>query len=421
MLRHVEVGAELGEGVAETGADHAGEGRFGEQEGVGGGLPESAAVGQAAAGDQAVDVRMEDQPLRPAMEHGEHAGGAAEPARIARQIDDRAGGELDQRAIAGLLMAAQNGPQLLGHGDGDVEVRHRQHLGAAPVEPGRGLRAVALRAGAVAAGMEDMHQAAAVGASPLLAAERRGPAGEDVGDGATMRGQHRRAMSLQVASGELAEDVRHFGHASQAVHHLVEQCSQRRLRRLRQVGVDRRRADAGVAEQDLDGADVDLVLEQPGRIGMAQCVGRRPASAGKLCRLDGSREAAGQDIDANRTAVPAIGEEPSPATVALRLPHAAKALVNRPRHRNEPLLVALADDPQQAAGLVDGADRKTGSLADPQAAGIDQAEAAAMNRVADGADNPLHLGMAERLRQPPLLGQPELFLNNAQSTPSVCR
>jgi hypothetical protein len=31
--------------------------------------------------------------------------------------------------------------------------------------------------------VEDVHQAAAVGASPLLAAERLGPAGEDVGDG----------------------------------------------------------------------------------------------------------------------------------------------------------------------------------------------------------------------------------------------
>ena len=237
-----------------------------------------AAVGQAAAGDQAVDMGMEDQPLRPGMQHGEHAGGAAEPARIARQIDDRAGGELDQRAIAGLLMAAQGGPQLLGHGDGDVEVRHRQHLGPALVEPGLGLRAVALRAGAVAAGMEDMDQAAAVGASPLLAAERLGPAGDDVGDGATMRGQHRRAMGLQVAIGELAEDVRHFGHGSQAAHHPVEQCSQRRLRRRGQVGVDRRRADAGVAEQDLDGTDIDVLLEQPGRIGVAQACA---ASAGE--------------------------------------------------------------------------------------------------------------------------------------------
>ena len=107
--------------------------------------------------------------------------------------------------------------------------------------------------------------------------------------------------------------------------------------------------------------------------------------------------------------------------MTFRLPHAAKALVNRPWHRNEPLLIALADDPQQAAGLVDGGDRKRSSLADPKATGIDQADAATMDGIADGADNPLHLGMGERLGQTPLLGKPELFLNNAQSTPSVCR
>ena len=176
-----------------------------------------------------------------------------------------------------------------------------------------------------------------------------------------------------------------------------------------------------MAEQDLDGADVDLLLEQPGGIGVAQGVGCRPASLGQSGQLDGSHEGVAQDIDAERTAVPAIGEQPLAAAVAIGLPHPAQALVNRPRHRNEPLLVALADDPQQAAGLVDGGDRKSSSLPDAQAAGIDQAEAAAMNGVADGADNPQRLAMGERLGQPPLLGKPELFLKNSQSTPTVCR
>ena len=168
-------------------------------------MPEGAVVGQAAAGDQAVDVGMVDQPLRPGMQHGEHAGRAADPARIARQIDDRAGRGLHEGAVAIDLMAPQDGAQLLGHGDGDVEVRHRQHLGPTPFEPGPGLCAVARRTGAVAARMEDVQQRAAVGAAPLLSAERLGPAGEDVGDGAAMGGQHRRAMSLQIAACEAAE------------------------------------------------------------------------------------------------------------------------------------------------------------------------------------------------------------------------
>lgn len=105
----------------------------------------------------------------------------------------------------------------------------------------------------------------------------------------------------------------------------------------------------------------------------------------------------------------------------LRLPHPAKTLVHRSRHWNDPFLVAFADNPQQAAGLVDGVDWKSGGLADSQAAGIHQAKTTAVNRVVDGTENALHLAMRERLQQPLLLGEPDLFLNSTQSTHSVFR
>ena len=88
-------------------------------------MPGGAVVGQSAAGDEAVNVRVEDEPLRPGVQYGEHANGAADPARIAGQHDDRLGGGLHQRAVAVDLMPAQRGPQFLGHGDGDVEIGNR--------------------------------------------------------------------------------------------------------------------------------------------------------------------------------------------------------------------------------------------------------------------------------------------------------
>ena len=105
----------------------------------------------------------------------------------------------------------------------------------------------------------------------------------------------------------------------------------------------------------------------------------------------------------------------------LGLPHPAKALVDRPWYGNEAFLVALADDPQETGRLVDGGDGKRGGLADPQAAGIDQAEAAPMDRIADAGENAPHLGMGKGLRQPLLLRQPDLFLKSAQSSPSIFR
>ena len=77
-------------------------------------MPGGAVVGQSAAGDEAVNVRVEDEPLRPGMQDGQHADGAAEPAWIAGQRNDRLGGGLDQRAVAVDLMPAQGGPQSLG-------------------------------------------------------------------------------------------------------------------------------------------------------------------------------------------------------------------------------------------------------------------------------------------------------------------
>jgi len=72
-----------------------------------------------------VNVRVEDEPLRPGVQHSEHTDGAADPARIAGQHDDRLGGGLHQRAVAVDLMPAQRAPQFLGYGDGDVEIGNR--------------------------------------------------------------------------------------------------------------------------------------------------------------------------------------------------------------------------------------------------------------------------------------------------------
>src|ERR1700747_2293112 len=75
-----------------------------------------------------------------------------------------------------------------------------------------------------------------------------------------------------------------------------EQLAQRHPRRFRQVRVNRRRGDVLVAEKRLDDAGVDLVLEEPGRIGVPQRVWRAAATAGEIGRLDGLGKGAGQDM-----------------------------------------------------------------------------------------------------------------------------
>ena len=54
----------------------------------------------AAAGDEAMHVWMVDELLRPCVQHGEHADGAADVALVARQLDDRFGRGLHEGCVA---------------------------------------------------------------------------------------------------------------------------------------------------------------------------------------------------------------------------------------------------------------------------------------------------------------------------------
>src|SRR5262249_60061963 len=59
MGRQIGGRAEPGEGVVEAGAGQGGERRLGEQKRLAGGMPDGAVIGQSAAGDEAVNVRVE--------------------------------------------------------------------------------------------------------------------------------------------------------------------------------------------------------------------------------------------------------------------------------------------------------------------------------------------------------------------------
>jgi hypothetical protein len=81
----------------------------------------------------------------------------------------------------------------------------------------------------------------------------------------------------------------------------------------------------------------------------------------------------------------------------------------------------LYREPRRAPPEAQGAGYCHNPIADAEAAGIHQAEAAAVDRVADAAENASHLGMGKRLRQALLFGEPDLFLKSAQSLPRVLR
>ena len=84
--------------------------------------------------------------------------------------------------------------------------------------------------------------------------------------------RHRRAMNREVVRREAAEHLGEFDHdrASKAGHQSIEETVQRRAGRRGQVRVYGGGGDAGMAEQDLDDARVDTILDQPSRIAVPQ-------------------------------------------------------------------------------------------------------------------------------------------------------
>src|SRR5208282_3294591 len=172
-------------------------------------MPGGAVLGDPATTDQTMNMRVEGQLLCPGMQHGEHGDGAADVTWIAGEVDDRGGGGLHQHGVAVALMSAQHLTQFSRNSNGDVEIRHRQHLRLTAFEPFLRLGGVALGTASVATGVEREHLGGACIAAPHLAAERRGAAVEDVLDGTPMRWQHRRAViSAADAPGPVAQDER---------------------------------------------------------------------------------------------------------------------------------------------------------------------------------------------------------------------
>ncbi len=137
-----------------------------------------------------------------------------------------------------------------------------------------------------------------------------------------------------------------------------------------------------MAEQDLHEADVGALLQESGRKTMAKRVRYEVViePAGRSC---GVESPAGRPSGKMSSAF-AVGEEPR--LVAMDLPDLAQHGPCRFGQREGSLFVAFTDDPQEHPLRVDGRDGQCDSLADPQAAGVDQRETAAVDRLGDRGD-----------------------------------
>jgi hypothetical protein len=81
---------------------------------------------QATAGDQVVDVRMENESPGPSVENGEHAELGAQAFGVGGQVLEGLRAGVKEDLVTELRVRTDPRTQWIGHGEGDQEIRDRQ-------------------------------------------------------------------------------------------------------------------------------------------------------------------------------------------------------------------------------------------------------------------------------------------------------
>ena len=198
-----------------------------------------------------------------------------------------------KQGVAVTLVGAQHVAQLLGHGDGDVEVASRQHLGLARFEPALGLVGYGIwdSSGSCRNGRRRPRRCTDRSARGVRRAPRCGRPGCRRWRADAMAASTRHAPTGSSSAKRRktsATSITADRPRQRPVINPVEEL-ERGAGRLGQVRVDGGRGDVGVPEQDLDDPGVDAAFEQPRRIAVAQACGviRRVIPAARAASLEG--------------------------------------------------------------------------------------------------------------------------------------
>ncbi len=140
--------------------------------------------GDAAAGDEAMDMGVMGQRLSPGVQEGDEANPGAQALGGERR--ERLGGRSHEQAVDRLLVLESDLGRRRRQGEDDVKIGNRQQLGLTSGEPLRARRPLALPAMAVSARVVSDAGEPAVVTALDMAAEGRRAAGRDRSDHAPL-------------------------------------------------------------------------------------------------------------------------------------------------------------------------------------------------------------------------------------------
>ncbi len=176
-------------------------------------------------------VRMEVAPAAVGMQHGAGADLTGKAAVVLCEAAQRIPGTAHQRIEHGLGTGTRQRAQLGRQGKGDHEIVDRQQASRLPLSPGLTQAMLAMRTGAVAAGVRSLHAPPAVGAGRPPARTAFGLAAAQRRQGPALRHRHPRP-ALRQQRGAKARHHRRKPHDR-----ACQCCSSRSISRARQSRV----------------------------------------------------------------------------------------------------------------------------------------------------------------------------------------
>jgi hypothetical protein len=161
-------------------------------------------VVKSSAGDDAMEVRMEDEVPAPRVYDGADAEQAIKPLGIGGELQECLAGGGEQQVEEERLVRTHKLAQLGGKSEDDVEVRDRQCTLHALGHPARLAESLALGAVPIATRVEDFALASAFGTDVAMSTEGAGTADRDIPQRSALHGSERvgSAKGVSVAAKE---------------------------------------------------------------------------------------------------------------------------------------------------------------------------------------------------------------------------
>lgn len=164
-----------------------------------------------------------------------------------------------------------------------------------------------------------------------------------------------------------------------------------------------------MAQQDLHETDVNTLFQELGREAVTKRM--RCEAVAEMARLPCAVEGPASRLAGKRSDAFAVGEKPLAA--AMDFPDLTQHGQGRLAQRQGTLFIAFADDPQEHPLGVDGGDGQCNRFADPQTAGVDQGETAAVDGLVERGDQAAAVGITADVGQAFAVGLADFFFVNS--------